>query len=154
MDVRLFFTPEVSSKPEYRTHFLQLEPYGDEAKQAQQVQQKMVRSELLDYIEFNEPTEMLYEALTDEVQFGSGGKKARGIGKARAAMVTTEDEEGSIQLPEMTTFTSSFSRESETTILESLQRAEAEVEVQLGLEREREAKAHTELMSIRTQVNG
>jgi len=154
VDVRLFFTPEVSSKPEYRTHFLQLEPYGDEVKQAQQAQQKIVRSELLDYIEFNEPTEMLYEALTEEAQFGSGGKKARGKGKARAATVATADGEGSIQLPDMTTPTSSFSKETETTILESLKSAEAEVEVQLGLEREREAKAHTELMSIRAQVNG
>lgn len=116
-----------------------------------------MRSEFLDYIEFNEPTETLFESLTDEVQFpgAAGAKKAKGKGKAAAAAAAGRgDDEAGIQLPEASTASNPFSRETEAQILESLRKAEAEIEVQLQLEKEREQKAHTELLELRTQVNG
>ena len=60
IEIRLFFAPEVGSKPEYRSHFLQLEPYGSEELQKRQAEEGMVRSEFLEYVEFNEPTEGLW----------------------------------------------------------------------------------------------
>ncbi|KAF2492566.1 yeats-domain-containing protein [Lophium mytilinum] len=69
VDIRLFFQPVSNEKPQYRNHFLQLEPYGDEAAKEKQKREGFVRSELLEVVEFNEPLEAFYQVLTSEQQF-------------------------------------------------------------------------------------
>lgn len=142
MDIRLHFAPEVSSKPEYRSHFLQLEYYGDEAMQARQREEKIVRSEFLEYIEFNEPTEALWEALTDEGQFPT--KKGRGKGKLKE-----EEGEGTVELPEPSTTKSPFSKELEREVLASLDKAEKQVATLLEEEKKREKEANKQLLELR-----
>jgi len=147
IDIRLHFTPEVSSKPEYRSHFLQLEHYGDEAMQTRQRDEKIVRSEFLEYIEFNEPTEALWEALTDEGQFPAAKKGGRGKGKGK---LKEEDHgEGTVELPESATRTNPFSKDLETQVLDSLKKAEAQVQVLLEEERKKEKEAHSQLMELK-----
>jgi transcription initiation factor IIF auxiliary subunit len=69
IDIRLHFQPLVHDKAQWRQHFLQLEPYGSEEQQAQQRAANLVRSEIQEVVEFNEPPEALFEALTDETQW-------------------------------------------------------------------------------------
>lgn len=69
IDIRLHFQPVVGDKAQWRQHFLQLEPYGSEEQQAQQRADNLVRSEIQEFVEFNEPTETLFDALTDESQW-------------------------------------------------------------------------------------
>ena len=69
IDIRLHFQPISGEKAQYRQHFLQLEKYGDEKQQAQQEASGCVRSEFLEVVQFNEPTEALLEALTAEDQW-------------------------------------------------------------------------------------
>ena len=81
-EVRLIFHQDFYTKPENRTHFLQLLPYGDEAQQKKQNEENMVRSEFFDIVEFNEPTETCWDALTDPDQWPSP-RKGRGKGKGK-----------------------------------------------------------------------
>lgn len=148
VDIRLHFAPEVSSKPEYRSHFLQLEPYGDEAMQAQQREEKVVRSEFLEYVEFNEPTEALWETLTDEGQFTTATTTTKKTGKGKGKLRDDEGE-GTVELPASATRGNPFSKELEAQVLASLRRAEEQIEVLLKEEAKREKEAHAELMELR-----
>lgn len=141
VDIRLFFAAEVGAKPEYRTHFLQLEPYGDERLQEAQRREGVVRSEFLELVEFNEPQEALWESLTDAAQArtqdatgggaGPGGvKMGRGKagGKGRGKGSGTADEGASVELPEKGSEGNMFSRSMELDILQLLETAEAKVQ--------------------------
>lgn len=111
VDIKLFFVPEASAKTESRSHFLQLEYYGDEETQGKQKREKRVRSEVMESIEFNEPTEALYNVLTGEEQWvrpksvvvgggGRGGKGGKGKGRATEVNKTEVNSEGTVELPE------------------------------------------------------
>lgn len=84
IDVRLHFQPISGEKAQYRQHFLQLEKYGDEKMQAMQERTGCVRSEYLEVVQFNEPTEALYEALTSENQWDYLTAGMKGAKKAAA----------------------------------------------------------------------
>lgn len=133
VEIRMFFVPEAQVKPEYRSHFLQLEPYGDEEMVERQKRELMVRSEFLEVVEFNEPTEALWDILTSEKQAeqpvagGSGkGGKSRGKGKGRASISRNEDV--SVELPEMSSEAAPFSKETERLTLEMLAGAERKLD--------------------------
>ncbi|KAI9672717.1 MAG: NuA4 histone H4 acetyltransferase complex and the SWR1 complex subunit [Alyxoria varia] len=108
VEVRLFFVPEANAKPESRSHFLQLEPFGDAESQEKQKKEKMVRSEFMDIIEFNEPPEALFEALSSDKQWADGhAKGSKGKGKGKASTVGTiagagGQAGGTVELPEQT----------------------------------------------------
>lgn len=145
VEVKLFFIPEVGSRPQDRTHFLQLEPYGEDADQEKQKKDKMVRSEIMDIIEFNEPTEAFYDIMTDEAQFKT--PKSRGKGKGKAAMMKREDgESASVELPVNTTANNPFSQELNAQVVQLLSGAEGKLDKLIAeedrkLERIRKEKA-------------
>lgn len=136
VEIRLFFAGEASQKAEYRTHFLQLEPYGDDAMRAKQEAEKMVRSEYLEVIEFNEPTEVFYDMLTSNDQWGTTGKKSAGKGRGKGKRESTSGAdgatEGSVELMETTTPNNAFSKQLEQQILDMLRKAEKEVDAELA----------------------
>lgn len=152
VDIRLFFAPEAGAKAEGRTHFLQLETYGDEANQAKQNQEKMVRSEFLDYVEFNEPTETLYEALTDEGQWPTN-KKSRGKGKGKRT-VEGDGGDGTVELPDMSTAGNEFSKQLEQQILGVLGRAGKEVEEEIEAIVKSRKELERELKELQVPVTG
>jgi len=150
IEIRLFFAPEVGSKPEYRNHFLQLEPYGSEEVQKKQTEDGMVRSEFLDWVEFNEPTEGLFEALTEETQWavpkGAGkGKNKRGstIGSAGVGI-----GEGTVELADVTSEDTPFSKQLESQILAVLRKAEKDVDVELEVVKKDRARIAEELTQV------
>ena len=101
--VRLYFVPAAMEKWQARTHFLQLESYGDEATKALQEREGVVRSEQVEVIEFNEPTEALWDRLTSEDQFKAAAPltgKGSGKGKGKARPVVVPDDFKANELPE------------------------------------------------------
>ena len=122
----------MGSKPEYRSHFLQLEPYGSEELQKRQAEEGMVRSEFLEYVEFNEPMEGLWEVLTDEGQWPKAGARGgKGKNKRVSGAGLGVDGEGSVELVEKTTKENPFSRQLEQQILAVLRKAEKDIDEEL-----------------------
>jgi YEATS domain-containing protein 4 len=115
--VKLYFQPLASEKQQQRQHYLQLEPYGDEATIAKQTADNLVRSEIVEFIEFNEPTEALWDALTSDAQWdylspGRGKGKVRGVAEQRTVALPERAPEGSI-----------YSRDTEDALLTVLKNA-------------------------------
>ena len=134
VEVRLFFVPEANAKPESRSHFLQLEPYGDAEAQERQKKEKMVRSEFMDIIEFNEPPEALFEALTSDKQWADGHTKGgKGKAKAKATTIGTipgagGQAGGTVELAEqMKSEKEPYSKAMEKQIVGQLSKAELEL---------------------------
>jgi len=117
--VKLYFQPLASEKQQQRQHYLQLEPYGDEATIAKQTADNLVRSEIVEFIEFNEPTEALWDALTSDAQWDYlGAGRGAGKGKARGAA-----EQRTVALPDKAPEGSLYSRDQEDALLTNLKSA-------------------------------
>ena len=74
--IKMYFVPASGEKWQQRSHFLQLDPYsGDvdpekaEAEKEDMRRANLVRAEQIEVIEFNEPNEALWDALTSEDQW-------------------------------------------------------------------------------------
>jgi YEATS domain-containing protein 4 len=126
--VKLYFQQYASEKQQQRQHYLQLEQYGDEKLMAEQKRSGMVRSETVEFIEFNEPTEQLWDALTGDAQWDylNPGK---GKGKGRSSNVPHSGER-SVGLPDHAPAGSVYSKESEKHLLELLDKAMKQCEQQ------------------------
>lgn len=155
VEVKLFFAPEVGSRAQDRTHFLQLEPYGGPEEEAKQRRELMVRSEVMDFIEFNEPTEALFDLLTDDSQF-VGSTKAKGKGKKSMAMVKREGAEersfDSVELPERSTAGNPYSKETEAALLKLLEGAVGKVDELIRVEDEKLAETRRKAKELRERA--
>ena len=161
VDVRLHFQPYANEKPQWRSHYLQLEPYGNEEEKKMQQERNLVVSETCDFVDFNEPTDALWDALTDEAQWGgtaaqpkSGGGKGKGRPAKNKAVVTasTEDDESKWAiLPEKPSPDNPYSLQMERTVIDMLQEAEKEVNVLLE---EQTAKRDAAEAKIKELSNG
>jgi YEATS domain-containing protein 4 len=96
--IKMYFQQYASEKWQQRSHFVQLEPYSldpDPVKAQEEMERQRkdkVISEVIEVIEFNEPTEQLWDALTSEAQFDY--LKPRGKGKNRASIGGAASENG------------------------------------------------------------
>lgn len=161
IDVRLHFQPISGEKAQYRQHFLQLEPYGDEKQQAEQERTGCVRSEYLEVVQFNEPTEALYEALTSENQWDylvpanpKGGKKAqmagyRPDGRPKRGF---PNGERTAQLPERGGDDVPFSQEQELGLVEQFRQKIAQVQKELDEEDKKRAAVEQRLKELRAEM--
>lgn len=123
--IKLYFQPYASEKQQNRTHFLQLEPYGNEALQAIQRRDNLVRSEYVEHIEFNEPTEQLFDAMTNDNQWDNQ-TKGRGKGKVTQA----PREKRTVELPDNAPEGSVWSKDAEEKFLKILADAIAKVDTE------------------------
>ncbi|OCK76226.1 yeats-domain-containing protein [Lepidopterella palustris CBS 459.81] len=135
MRVRLYFKPIVGEKAAYRPHTLQLEPWGDDDQKAKQEAEGMVRSEICEVVEFNEPYEALFDALTSESQWdylSKGGKRsASALGSnGRPKRGMPGSNERSAQLPERGGDGVAFSQEQEEIEVQKIKDRMAEVDKQ------------------------
>ncbi|KAF2703811.1 yeats-domain-containing protein [Pleomassaria siparia CBS 279.74] len=161
IDVRLHFQPISGEKAQYRQHFLQLEKYGDEKQQAQQEASGVVRSEFLEVVQFNEPTEALFEALTSEDQWNylaaatKGGKKAAMMGQhlnGRPRRGYPNSQEKSAQLPEKSSEDVQFSQEQEQALIRFIKEKSDEVDKQLEEELQRRQATEAKLKTLRAEL--
>jgi len=148
VEIKLFFIPEVNARQQDRQHYLQLEPYGTEAEIQKQIEAKLVRAEYLEIIEFNEPTEALWDILTDEAQFQKPAKRPTGKGKAKAVL-KKEEGEGSVELPEHSSANSPYSKDLERANLLQIRRAIAKADALMAIEDKRLEETKAKLAAIR-----
>lgn len=132
VDIRLYFNPDSHEKPQYRQHFLQLERYGSEEDRAKQEREKLVRSEICDFIEFNEPTELFWDAMTSESQWDylnkDKGKAKKGAAALLGSGTTGNNGEKSVELPLQPSATNPYSKMLERALIKKFRDAEKEVE--------------------------
>ncbi|KAF2464257.1 yeats-domain-containing protein [Lindgomyces ingoldianus] len=160
IDIRLHFQPLSGEKAQYRQHFLQLEKYGDEKQQATQEASGLVRAEFLEVVQFNEPTEALFEALTSEDQWhylqmpAKGGKKAAMM----AAQMGGRPKRGypngerSAQLPDKGGDDVPFSQEQEQALIQSIREKIGVVERELEEETKRRDQTEKRLKGLRAEL--
>jgi YEATS domain-containing protein 4 len=147
--VKLYFQPIASEKQQQRQHYLQLEAYGEEALMAEQARTGIVRSEIVEFIEFNEPTESLWDALTSESQWdylnpGRGKGKGRGI----STNVPPADQK-SVALPDKASPGSLYSRETEEGLLQVLKNAMKKCEEQATEAAQKSKEVNEQLAKIK-----
>ncbi|KAI9710781.1 MAG: NuA4 histone H4 acetyltransferase complex and the SWR1 complex subunit [Chrysothrix sp. TS-e1954] len=147
IEVRLYFATEASAKAEYRTHFLQLEPYGDEAMQQRQRDEKLVRSEVMEIVEFNDPPEAFFNLMTDAA-LNFPQKKGKGKGKAKINGASS-DNQGTVELPESGGADDAFTKENERRILEELKEAEKKLDELLAEENRKEVETRKKLAELK-----
>jgi YEATS domain-containing protein 4 len=160
IDVRLHFQPISGEKAQYRQHFLQLEKYGDEKQQAEQERTGLVRSEFLEVVQFNEPTEALFEALTAEDQWhylagpAKGGKKAammaqQANGRPKRGF---PNGERSAQLPHDMGDGVPFTAEAEQALIDLIKSKIDVVEKELEEESKKREETEKKLKDLRTEL--
>ncbi|EOD49401.1 putative histone acetyltransferase subunit protein [Neofusicoccum parvum UCRNP2] len=138
VEIRLYFQPYVGEKHAVRSHYLYLEPYGPPESAERQRAANLVKAEILDFVEFNEPTEMLYAALTDEDrQWPAESVRGKGKGAAAAAAQAAAQrkaagqEDRSVELPERGTERNPYSKQMEETFIRLFKQAEVDVDKQI-----------------------
>lgn len=159
IDIRLHFAPNSGEKAQYRQHFLQLEKYGDEAQQKRQELEGCVRSEYLEVVQFNEPTEGLFDALTSEDQWNylsmnPKGKKSSvsSLGANGRPKRGFPGGERSAQLPEKGGDDVPFSRDQEQALIQFLQEKIGVVEKELLEETKRRESTEKKLKDLRVEL--
>ncbi|KAF2843068.1 yeats-domain-containing protein [Patellaria atrata CBS 101060] len=149
VDIRLIFQPYSSEKAQYRQHYLQLERFGTEAERKVQEEANMVRSELVEFIEFNEPTEALWDALTDESQWDYlEAKNVSSKATSSTRGVNKGGFEKTMELPDNPTPGNPYSKQMENHIIEQLRKAELEVQELLEKELRRKGELEKELTEL------
>lgn len=139
VEIRLYFQPFVGEKHAVRSHYLYLEPYGTAENAERQRTANLVKAEILDFVEFNEPTEVLYAALTDDERQWPAEGTGRGKGKGAAAAAAQAaaqrkaagQEERSVELPERGTERNPYSKQMEETFIRLFKQAEVDVDKQI-----------------------
>jgi len=158
IDIRLHFQPISGEKAQYRQHFLQLEKYGDDKMQAEQERTGCVRSEFLEVVQFNEPTEALFDALTAEDQWnhlvpaGKGGSKKASLGANGRMKRGMPNGERSAQLPEKGAEDVPFSQEQEQALIDLLKSKVEEVDKQLEKEFKKREETENKLKALRAEL--
>lgn len=158
IDIRLHFQPISGEKAQYRQHFLQLEKYGDDKMQAEQERSGCVRSEFLEVVQFNEPTEALFDALTSEDQWnylipaGKGGSKKASLGANGRLRRGLPNGERSAQLPEKGGDEVPFSQEQEQALQDFFKQKMEDVEKQLDKEAKKKEEVEAKLKALRSEL--
>lgn len=157
VDIRLHFQSISGEKPQYRHHFLQLERYGDEKQKAKQEAENCVRSEVLEVVEFNEPTEALFDVLTSENQWDyltKGGKKSvaalSASGGPRRGMPGSGER--SAQLPERGGEDVAFSKEQEEMLIDKIREAGKEIDGKIKAENQARELVEQRLKELRSEL--
>ena len=139
--------PEANEKPQWRSHLLQLEPYGTETDIQAQKAKNLVVSEVCEFVVFNEPVEPFFNILTSDAQFNYMDK-GKGKGKNRQGQAVIPKEDRSAQLPTRSTPTNQFSKETEGAILDMLKKAKQKVDEMLEKEKKQAAERAVEIKEL------
>lgn len=155
IELRLYFDPSAGEKPQYRFHRLRLEPYGDEAQQTKQRNQKLVVAETCEIVEFNEPSQDFFTKLTNEDQFAplrkKTGGKGRGAGKGRGKNDRIEyegDKEPSANFPDRSSEQVPWSKDMERKVLDMLADAQRELDISIEQEKKKAQERQRRLTEV------
>lgn len=101
IQIKLYFVPESTEKPQTLWHSLKLHPYGDDIEGKRERREKVV-SQNYEEVIFNEPVEQFYDLLTgggpgNQPPKGKSGKAKQAqqqIGSGRTAEIPDSDSPG------------------------------------------------------------
>ena len=121
-----------------------------------QQERNLVVSETCDFIEFNEPTDALWDALTDDAQWShlSQPKGGKGKGRPPKNRVVENNEERWSVLPEKPIPGNPYSAQMETTVVDMLQEAEKEVNILLQEQSAKKEAAEAKLVDLTGNPSG
>ena len=127
--IKLYFIPESNEKPQTIYHHLRLHPYGDEAKQEQQKNEKTVQSVIYEELVWTDPYESFFEVMTTPMDRSKGGKGGLGKGTriSKNGMVSSIGER-TATIPNGSRPGQPFSKETEKEEIKRLQGAVTSVE--------------------------
>lgn len=154
IQIKLYFVPESTEKPQTLWHSLKLHPYGPDAD-GKRERRDVIVSQNYEEVVFNEPVEQFYDILTGGNGMGQpaqmhmqrgkgGGKHAKmlqqqvGNGGGRTAEIPFSDSPGN-----------PYSRATESTELDRLAEAGKTVEQMIKEERERLVQREKKLAELR-----
>ncbi|KAI9368221.1 yeats family-domain-containing protein [Aspergillus egyptiacus] len=145
IQIKLYFVPESSEKPQTLWHSLKLHPYGPDAE-GKKERREVVVSQNYEEVVFNEPVEQFYDYLTGgsgtpQPQKGKGGKSAKQM-QQRSGGRTAE-------IPYNETPENPYSRTAENKELDRLAEANKSVEQMIKDERERLIQREKRLAELR-----
>lgn len=145
IQIKLYFIPESTEKPQTLWHSLKLHPYGHDAE-GKKERREVVLSQNYEEVVFNEPVEQFYDLLTGgpttgQSQKGKGGKNAKqsaqGQGKRTA------------EIPLHETPDNPYSRATEGKEMDRLSEANKTVDQMIKDEKERLVEREKKLAELR-----
>ena len=141
--IKLFFTPESGEKPQSIYHQLKLHPFGEDREAAKE-RGDAVTSQLYEEVVFNEPSETVYDILTNDAPPGRGKGGSKGSKQKTVVNRTAE-------IPTQTTPTNPYSAATEMHEIDRVKEARKEVEALIKEERARLEERDKELRELRAQ---
>ncbi|KAL1997076.1 hypothetical protein VTN49DRAFT_7941 [Thermomyces lanuginosus] len=144
IQIKLYFVPESTEKPQTIWHSLKLHPYGNDIEGKRERREKVI-SQNYDEVIFNEPVEQFYDLLTgggqqQQQSKGKGAKKSTttGGGGAHTAEIPLHDSPGN-----------PYSRATESAELDRISEALKNVEQMIKNERAKLAEKEKRLAELR-----
>ncbi|PYH34464.1 YEATS domain-containing protein YAF9 [Aspergillus neoniger CBS 115656] len=147
IQIKLYFVPESTEKPQTLWHSLKLHPYGPDAE-AKKERRELVVSQNYEEVVFNEPVEQFYELLTGgagatgQPQKGKGGKNTKQSQQQQKGVRTAE-------IPANSSAENPYSRTTESSEMDRLGEANKTVERMIKEERERLIEREKKLAELR-----
>jgi len=139
IQIKLYFVPESTEKPQTLWHSLKLHPYGPDAEGMKE-RREVVVSQNYEEIIFNEPVEPFYEILTSGQ---ANGAVSRGKGKNSKLGGRTAD------IPVADSAKNPYSRATESKELDRLAEATKTVEQMIKEEKDRLVEREKRLAELR-----
>ncbi len=145
IQIKIYFVPESTEKPQTLWHSLKLHPYGPDAEGMKE-RREVVVSQNYEEVVFNEPVEQFYEYLTGgsgtpQPQKGKGGKNAKQAQQQRGGRTA--------EIPYNETADNPYSRTAENKELDRLSEANKTVEQMIKDEKERLIEREKRLAELR-----
>ncbi|BCS20789.1 YEATS domain-containing protein YAF9 [Aspergillus puulaauensis] len=145
IQIKIYFVPESTEKPQTLWHSLKLHPYGPDAEGMKE-RREVVVSQNYEEVVFNEPVEQFYEYLTGgsgtpQPQKGKGGKSAKQAQQQRGGRTA--------EIPYNETADNPYSRTAENKELDRLGEANKTVEQMIKDEKERLIEREKRLAELR-----
>ncbi|KAL2818487.1 yeats family-domain-containing protein [Aspergillus cavernicola] len=145
IQIKLYFVPESTEKPQTLWHSLKLHPYGPDAEGMKE-RREVVISQNYEEVVFNEPVEQFYDYLTaglgtPQPLKGKSGKNAKQSQQQRGGRTA--------EIPYNETAGNPYSRTAENTELDRLADANQTVEQMIKDEKERLIEREKQLAELR-----
>ncbi|PWY87167.1 yeats-domain-containing protein [Aspergillus sclerotioniger CBS 115572] len=151
IQIKLYFVPESTEKPQTLWHSLKLHPYGPDAE-AKKERRELVVSQNYEEVVFNEPVEQFYELLTG-VGAGTGtsggGQKGKGGKNTKQSQMLLQRGVRTAEIPFNETPENPYSKGAESSEMDRLGEANKTVEGMIKLERERLIEREKKLAELR-----
>lgn len=142
IQIKLYFVPESTEKPQTLWHSLKLHPYGHDAE-GKKERREVVVSQNYEEVVFNEPVEQFYDLLT------GGPATAKGKGGKNTKQSIQQQGKRTAEIPFNETPENPYSRATESKEMDRLAEANKTVDQMIKEERDRLVEREKKLAELR-----